>query len=109
MIKSWPHKGFQDFFETGSLAGIRPDHEKKRQRLTLTDKVSSVQELNMRSLQLHQVKGERSGDWSASVNGSRRITFRFGDGDACMLNYKDYHSCLACTTLRIPAASFKKN
>lgn len=82
MIKSWLHKGLQDFYETGSLAGIQPAHEKKlRQRL----------ELNLRSLQLHQLKGDRAGIWSISVNGNWRLTFKFENGDAYILNYEDYH------------------
>ena len=92
MIKSWLHKGLQDFYETGSFAGIQPAHEKKlRQRLELIDRVSSVQELNLRSLQLHQLKGDRAGIWSISVNGNWRLTFKFENGDAYILNYEDYH------------------
>ena len=38
MIKTWQHKGLKDFFETGSLAGIQPSHEKKTQTKTECDK-----------------------------------------------------------------------
>ena len=92
MIKSWMHKGLQAFFETGSLAGIQPSHERKlRARLELINTVSNVQELNLPSLRLHQLKGDRMGIWSISVNGNWRITFRFESGDAYILNYEDYH------------------
>ena len=52
---------------------------------------TSVQELNLRSLQLLQLKGDRAGIWSISVNGNWRLTFKFENGDAYILNYEDYH------------------
>lgn len=92
MIKSWLHKGLQDFFETGSLAGIRPAHEKKlRVRLDLVNSASDIKELNYPGFRLHQLRGDRLGIWSISVNGNWRITFRFENGDAYILNYEDYH------------------
>lgn len=60
-------------------------------RLTLIDEAQSIQQLNMRSLKLHQLKGNRSDIWSISVTGNWRITFRFEDGNAYILNYEDYH------------------
>ena len=29
MIKSWQHKGLKAFFETDSMAGIKPEHAKR--------------------------------------------------------------------------------
>ncbi len=40
---------------------------------------------------LHQLKGDRKDIWSISVSGNWRITFRFIDGDAEILNLEDYH------------------
>lgn len=92
MIKTWLHKGLRNFYETGATNGIPAAHARKiAMRLTLIDEAQSIQQLNMRSLKLYQLKGNRSDIWSISVTGNWRITFRFEDGNAYILNYEDYH------------------
>lgn len=56
MIKTWLHKGLRNFYETIPAAHAR----KIAMRLTLIDEAQSIQQLNMRSLKLHQLKGNRS-------------------------------------------------
>ena len=60
-------------------------------RLQMIDNAETIQQLNLQSLRLHQLKGDRAGIWSVRVTGNWRITFRFEDGDAYILNYEDYH------------------
>lgn len=92
MIKSWLHKGLQNFYETGSTAGIPPAYSKKiAKRLESIDEAPDIQQLNLSSFRLPQLKGDRSGIWSVSVTGNWRITFRFEDGNAYILNFEDYH------------------
>ena len=92
MIKQFRHKGLQAFFETGSKAGIRPDHAPRlaRQLRQLEDS-RSVQEMNMPGWGLHQLSGELSGHWAVSVSGNWRLTFRFDGEDAILVDYQDYH------------------
>ena len=40
---------------------------------------------------IHQLKGDRAGDWSISVSGNWRLTFRIEDGAILDLNLEDYH------------------
>lgn len=40
---------------------------------------------------LHELKGDKKGIWSITVNGNWRITFEFENGDAHIVNYEDYH------------------
>ncbi|WP_416261634.1 type II toxin-antitoxin system RelE/ParE family toxin [Gibbsiella quercinecans] len=41
---------------------------------------------------LHPLKGNEAGIWSVSVNGNWRMTFCFDDdGDAILVDYRDYH------------------
>jgi proteic killer suppression protein len=48
MIRSFEHKGLKAFFETGSKAGIRPDHVAKlRRQLSQLDEAISAQDMNM--------------------------------------------------------------
>lgn len=92
MIKTWQHKGLKDFFETGSLAGIQPSHEKKlRQRLNVINRAREIQEINLPAYRLHRLKGDRSDIWAIDATGNWRLTFKFEQGDAYILDYEDYH------------------
>ncbi|HHH2003482.1 TPA: type II toxin-antitoxin system RelE/ParE family toxin [Yersinia enterocolitica] len=92
MIKSWKHKGLQRLFETGSAAGINPQHVKRiRDRLRFIDLAETIEDVNVAGYKLHPLQGEREGIWSVTVSGNWRITFEFTAGDAFILNYEDYH------------------
>ena len=47
--------------------------------------------MNIPTLALHQLKGNRKGVWAVTVQANWRITFRFIEGDAEIVNYEDYH------------------
>ncbi|BFQ93240.1 type II toxin-antitoxin system RelE/ParE family toxin [Gallibacterium anatis] len=92
MIISFKHKGLQAFFETGSTAGIQPKHAQKLHLLLTTlNMVSDVAEMDMPGWNLHPLKGDLSGHWSVKVNANWRLTFKFENGDAEIVNYQDYH------------------
>jgi len=40
---------------------------------------------------LHPLKGDLGGFWSVSVSGNWRLTFRFEESDAVVVDYRDYH------------------
>ncbi len=92
MIKSFAHKGLENFFLTGSNAGIQPQHA-KRLRLVLAQlhQARTITDMNIPTLRLHELKGDRKGTWSVTVQANWRITFRFVEGDAEVVNYEDYH------------------
>ena len=92
MIRSLKHKGLAKFFKTGSTAGIQPAHA-KRLRLILgrLNAASEVSDMHLPGLRLHQLSGSRTGIWAVTVSGNSRVTFRFEDGDAEIVNYEDYH------------------
>lgn len=92
MIRSFKHKGIQRFFTQGSTARIRNEHA-KRLRLILGRLAASTEpkDMNLPGMQLHELKGKRKGEWSVSVSGNWRITFRFEGVDATEVNYEDYH------------------
>ncbi len=50
-----------------------------------------VKDMNLPGLRLHELTGNRRGTWPVTVNGNWRVTFRFEDGDADVVNYEDYH------------------
>ncbi|MCH8550942.1 MAG: type II toxin-antitoxin system RelE/ParE family toxin [Natronospirillum sp.] len=92
MIRSFKHKGLAKFFKTGSTAGIQANHAAKlRLILGRLNVASDVKDMDLPGLRLHALSGNRSGVWAVTVSGNWRVTFRFEDGDAEVVNYEDYH------------------
>lgn len=92
MIKSFKHKGLERFYETGKTKGIQPKHSKKlRMQLAALDTAQNIEDLDIPGYRLHQLRGERKGIWSITVNANWRITFEFIDGNVYIVNYEDYH------------------
>ena len=51
MIKNFRHAGLQSFFETGSKAGIRPEHAPRLKRiLGILDAATLVEQINIPGL-----------------------------------------------------------
>ena len=92
MIKTFAHKGLEAFFTAGSKAGIQPAHAAKlRRQLAQLDQAAAARDMNLPGWGLHPLKGDLAGFWSVWVNGNWRLTFRFEDGDAILVDYRDYH------------------
>jgi proteic killer suppression protein len=71
MVKSFRHKGLKRFFESGSLAGIQPQHGKRlRMQLTAIDTAISIEDIDIPGFRLHRLKGPERGRWSIWVNGN---------------------------------------
>lgn len=47
--------------------------------------------MNTPGWKLHGLSGNLSGHYSVTVNGNWRMTFRFENGDAVLVDYQDYH------------------
>lgn len=92
MIKSFRHAGIEQFFKTGSKAGIQPAHaEKLAVQLFALDQAKSPFDLGRAGWNLHPLKDNLKGHWSIKVNANWRLTFRFEGEDAILLDYQDYH------------------
>ena len=91
-LRSFKHKGLARFFRSGNTAGIQAAHA-KRLRLILgrLHAASDARDMDLPGLRLHPLTGNRIGVWSVTVSGNWRVTFRFEDGDAEIVNYEDYH------------------
>ena len=80
------------FFETGSTAGIQPRHAPRLQvQLTALDSAKRPEDMAAPGWDLHPLKGQLRQHWSVTVNGNWRLTFKFEDGDAILVDYQDYH------------------
>jgi toxin HigB-1 len=92
MIKTFSHKGIEAFFKKGTKAGIQAAHsERLRRQLAQLNQAQSSSDMNLPGWRLHPLSGKLDGHWAVSVSGNWRLTFRFEDGDAFLVDYQDYH------------------
>lgn len=89
MIRSFRHKGLEQFFGSGSKAGIQASHAARlRLQLAKLDGARTALDMAMPGWRLHRLT---NGRWSAWINGNWRITFVIEAGDAVLVDYQDYH------------------
>ncbi|MCP4750028.1 MAG: peptidase [Proteobacteria bacterium] len=92
MIKSFRHRGLENFFYDGSKKGIQPNHtEKIAYILDLLDSANTIQVMNFPGSKLHKLNPKQDGIWAVTVSANWRITFKFIKGDVFIVDYKDYH------------------
>jgi toxin HigB-1 len=92
VIIGFRHRGLGRFFDSGSKAGIRPEHA-ERLRLVLGRLAAAVgpKDMDLPGLRLHRLKGRLKGRWSVTISGNWRVTFAFLGKDAVQVDYEDYH------------------
>jgi len=74
------------------MAGIQANHAKRlRMILAALETAMKMDDMDIPGFDLHPLKGNRKGIWAVSVSGNWRVTFRFEDGNAHIVNYEDYH------------------
>jgi proteic killer suppression protein len=92
MIKSFGHKGLEEFFYEGTTKGIQAKHAGRlRYQLDRLNNAGNINDMDFPGYDLHPLKGSLKGHWSVKVSGNWRLTFRFEDGNAFVVNYLDYH------------------
>lgn len=92
MIRSFKHKGLEQFFYQGSKKGMQPKHATKlRIQLAALDNAKDVADVAVPNWRLHALSGDLKGHFSISVDENWRLTFRFEKGDVEVLDYQDYH------------------
>jgi toxin HigB-1 len=92
MIRRFRHRGLERFFRDGDTSGINAQHAAKlRRMLTQLNVSSGPTGMNLPGYRLHQLKGERRGQWAVSVSGNWRLTFVFEGEDASDVDLVDYH------------------
>ena len=92
MIRRFRHKGLERLFLDGDTSGVNPQLAAKlRRMLVLLDKGKDPSALNLPGYRLHPLKGERKGQWSATVSGNWRLVFEFEGENANNIDLVDYH------------------
>lgn len=92
MIKSIRHKGLKNLFYKSNPSGVQADHVNRlKNLLALLNAAETVDNMAFPGSQLHPLKGQLKNHWSVRVSGNWRLTFKFIDGDAYIVDYQDYH------------------
>ncbi len=92
MIRTFRHKGLAEFYLEGSRRGILPRHATRlRLILTALGHAKRPMDMNAPGWRLHELRGELKGFYSVTVSANWRLIFRFEAGDACDVDYVDYH------------------
>ena len=77
VIASFRHEPLEKFFRTGKAKGIAADMEKRlRIRLDFLNRANILEDVNLPGWCLHSLKGQRKGEYSVTVTGNYRLTFR---------------------------------
>ncbi|HDZ24789.1 MAG TPA: type II toxin-antitoxin system RelE/ParE family toxin [Desulfobacteraceae bacterium] len=93
MIQTFADKETQQVFITGKSKRLPPDLIKRAiRRLEYIHLAKTLNDLRVPlSNRLHGLKGDREGQFSASITDQWRICFGFIDGDAYDVEITDYH------------------
>lgn len=93
MIRSWASRRSQRFYDEGKISKFRGlDTDAAEDLLASLDAAESLRDLSpLKSVGLHKLTGNRTGQWAMTVNGPWRICFSFSHGDAYDVEITDYH------------------
>lgn len=93
MIKSWANSRSRRFYEAGKISNFRSlNIDTAEELLAALDAATSLTDLSpLKSVGLHKLSGDRAGPWAMTVNGPRRICFRFKNGNAYNVEFTNYH------------------
>jgi proteic killer suppression protein len=91
VIRSFKGKALKRFWIKGDPSKLPSDQVKRIRRMLLVlDNAAQPEDMNIPGYRFHELKGDRSSTYSITVSGNWRITFRFDDGDAYVLDHEDY-------------------
>ena len=92
LIISFEHKGLGRFFRTGDCSGLPAKFSTRIERmLDRLDASSKPEDMHIPGYKFHPLSGNRKGEFSVTVTGNWRITFRFDGENAIDVNFEDYH------------------
>ena len=92
-IASFSHKGLRDYYVEGDAKGLKQDLIPRIRTiffaLEAAPDMATVE--GPPGWRIHQLKGDRAGQWSISVTGNWRLTFKLEGGAITDLDLEDYH------------------
>ena len=93
VIHSFADSETERLWVTGRTRRLPPEIVRRALRkLTAIDAATAIDVLRVPpGNRLHELKGDRAGQWSVAINEQWRVCFRFLDGDALDVEICDYH------------------
>jgi len=92
VIGRFKSKGLAELWEKGRTAKIDAKmHARVLRRLDRLDVAAQPEEMNVPGFDFHPLRGFKPTRYSVHVNGPWCITFEFEDGDACRIDFEQYH------------------
>ncbi|HKH80467.1 MAG TPA: type II toxin-antitoxin system RelE/ParE family toxin [Methylovirgula sp.] len=92
MIRTFKSKALAELWEKGTTKKIDAEmQERILRRLDRLDAAVMPKELNVAGFKFHALRGFTPTRYAVHVNGPWCITFEFVDGDACQVDYEQYH------------------
>ncbi len=92
-VVSIKHKGLRDYFLRGNARGLNQQQIPRIRTIqfALQAAPDTTTLKGPPGWRIHQLRGDRAGEWSISVSGNWRLTFKIVDGAITDLNLEDYH------------------
>jgi proteic killer suppression protein len=93
MIKSFAQPWLADFWHNGRHKKVPSELiAQLLRKLDMLHRAKALKDISSPpSNHLHQLRGDRKGQWAISVNGPWRLCFRFKNGDIIDLELIQYH------------------
>jgi toxin HigB-1 len=92
VIKSFSHKGLEEFFYDGTQKGIQPKQaDRLEEILDRLNQVKEIRDMAYPGSNLHLLLPKQERRWAVKVSGNWRIPFVFKEGHVHEVNYEDYH------------------
>ena len=92
MIRTFKSKALCDLWATGKSRKIDAKmHKRIFARLDRLDVIIKSEEMNIPGFDFHALHGFDPTRYSVHVNGPWCVTFEFIDGDACRVDFEQYH------------------
>ncbi len=92
MIRSFKSKSLVELWEKGRTAKIDAKmHARILRRLDRLDVTARPEQMNIPGFAFHPLRGFKPTRYSVHVNEPWCITFEFEDGDACRVDFEQYH------------------
>jgi proteic killer suppression protein len=92
MLKNFKNKSLENLFYKGTTKGLQSKHISKiNMILEILDSAQNPSDMNFPGSRFHPLKGNLTGHFSVDVSGNWRIIFKFENGDAYNVDYRNAH------------------
>ncbi len=92
-IVSISHKGLRSYFVDNNAKGLKRELVPRIRTVLFALQAAPDMEAQEGppGWRIHQLKGDRAGEWSISVSGNWRLAFKIEEGAIVDLDLEDYH------------------